>query len=408
MSKKDSRDKKQKAVALANILTPPPSTVVSPNPTPSLSPITAQTICSHSHERSSPVRDGGDSDTDEDEDDIARETQAAEEERVAENERQRELEHLQVEKKSRLFLSPIQTFSGFTSAFGGRKSPASSPGGSPILSSFPSDSLSSSTKLEGLPTPSASTLAPPPTNAFRPGPSLGLSSPLPSGLTPLQSLHLLSSQKLSLLVRPPPPGHPIFSSSSTTGASSRLSAPYTATDLGETTLGNDKRERRFPSSSNIVRRELEGGGGGMRAEMGVRGLMKRLEKGGRARREEVEALIESVSILESIHSLLILASNLADDRDLSLFLFCSFTVSSSGILLASRRVRLARFRLLLSRLDRSTPSPSRPFTSSMRHPRLSTLPGQASSHSWRVRRLLIALRSGMERLCAVSRAASSS
>jgi hypothetical protein len=302
MGKKDSKDKKGKLAAISTIpdagslLTPPSSAGATPSPssTPSLSPNQRGSVRSFSHERLSPSRDGGESDTDEDEEDrrkaILAEKEAAEEEELLRA-------SAPTEKKSKLFLSPIQTLSGW-----GRRSPTTSPGGSPILAAT-LDPLTVLPSIDGLPT----SLTPPP-NTSRPSSvsssSSSLTSTLSSGLTPLQSLHLLSSQKLSLYVRPPPPGHPIFSASSASASKvSRLSGSYMSTDVGETTSSNaEKKERRFPGSTNRLTREglssKLGGAGGMRAEMGVRALMRRLEKGGKAKRDEVEALIEYVFCLD--------------------------------------------------------------------------------------------------------------
>lgn len=122
---------------------------------------------------------------------------------------------------------------------------------------------------------------PPPTSPILPaspttptGPPSRQSGPVPPTLSPLQSLHLLSSQKLSLLVRPPPPAHPLFVTPEKKGS-----------------------ERRFPGSTNrlVPGSSRKSRVRGLEIELGVRGLMRRLEKGGKASRDEVEALVRLVS-----------------------------------------------------------------------------------------------------------------
>lgn len=149
---------------------------------------------------------------------------------------------------SQKLLSPLQTFP-FPSAFR-RSSP---PPPAPLDLPEPTD--------------------PSPTTPTAPGPPPPTYAPTPPTLNPLQSLHLLSSQKLSVLVRPPLPAHPIFVAADKKGS-----------------------ERRFPTSTNAV------GLGrktsrvrGFVVELGVRGLMRRLEVGGKASRTEIEALVRYVT-----------------------------------------------------------------------------------------------------------------
>ncbi|CED83684.1 hypothetical protein [Phaffia rhodozyma] len=147
-----------------------------------------------------------------------------------------------------------------------------SPGGSPTGSpSFPPISLPS---IPNIPSSSPSQSCPVRQDFGSSQSSIQQQQQQPPTLTPLQSLHLLSSQKLSLLLRPPSP-HPFFMS--------RLNPAS----------GKDGETRRYPASTNPVtaqstpRRRVVG----LTAEVGVRGLMHRLETDARLSADEMEALI---------------------------------------------------------------------------------------------------------------------
>jgi hypothetical protein len=103
----------------------------------------------------------------------------------------------------------------------------------------------------------------------------------PPSLTPLQSLHLLSAQKLSIMFRPSP--HPLFlSRTALTGLAQRpLSLP-----------GVSGPGRRFPASTNPLTRRNQQRHLGLAAEAGIRTVMRKLEEGMVASAEEIEALIQ--------------------------------------------------------------------------------------------------------------------
>ena len=103
----------------------------------------------------------------------------------------------------------------------------------------------------------------------------------PPSLSPLQSLHLLSAQKLSIMFRPSP--HPLFlSRAALTGIAQR---PLS------TAPGGQGPGRRFPASTNPLTRRNQQRYLGLAAEAGIRTVMRKLEEGMVASAEEVEALI---------------------------------------------------------------------------------------------------------------------
>lgn len=113
----------------------------------------------------------------------------------------------------------------------------------------------------------------------------------PPSLTPLQSLHLLSAQKLSIMFRPSP--HPLFlSRSALTGLGQRpmpgLGGPAGASPSNP--------GRRFPASTNPLTRRNQQRYLGLAAEAGIRTLMRKLEEGIVANPDEVEGLIRCVCL----------------------------------------------------------------------------------------------------------------
>jgi hypothetical protein len=164
----------------------------------------------------------------------------------------------------------------------------------------PVDALTQQASTLGLSLPSSarpSVTSPPPVEVLSPavavaGPMLSRSrtssaSALPQmvrtppSLTPLQSLHLLSAQKLSIMFRPSP--HPLFlSRTALTGLAQRpLSLP-----------GGPGSGRRFPASTNPLTRRNQQRHLGLAAEAGIRTVMRKLEEGMVASAEEIEALIQ--------------------------------------------------------------------------------------------------------------------